>query len=188
MSEAAEPHELLTVEEYYALEETSSVRHEYVGGFIHAMTGATRRHNRIIGNIYRKLADAANGGACRVYTQSVKLRVADDTIYYPDLMVCGGDEPEDDYTEYDPCLVIEVVSASTETTDHREKLLAYRKLPNPKMYVIVEQERRVVERHWRDDDGKWLQAVQSEEGSFDVPFPEVRLSLSEIYEGVRETR
>lgn len=40
-------HESLTVDEYLELEESATIRHEYLAGEIHAMTGATRRHNRI---------------------------------------------------------------------------------------------------------------------------------------------
>jgi Uma2 family endonuclease len=39
---------LLTVEEYLAFEEQSDVRHEYVGGEIHAMVGASVRHAQIV--------------------------------------------------------------------------------------------------------------------------------------------
>src|SRR3712207_4092571 len=92
MAERVKPYDTLTVDEYLALEESATVRHEYVGGEIFAMVGATKRHNRIIGNIYGRLWGSARGGPCRVYSESVKLRVADDAIYYPDLMVACGPE------------------------------------------------------------------------------------------------
>ena len=82
---ATAAHDSLTVEEYLKLEESATVRHEYVGGEIFAMVGATKRHNRIIGNITGRLWGAARGGDCRVYSESVKLRVAEDVIYYPDV-------------------------------------------------------------------------------------------------------
>jgi Uma2 family endonuclease len=69
-------HELLTVDEYLELEESATIRHEYLAGEIHAMTGATRRHNRIAGNIYTTLFSAARNGPCRVYVETVKLKVA----------------------------------------------------------------------------------------------------------------
>jgi len=51
MAERVKPHGSLAVDEYLALEESATVRYEYVGGEIFAMVGATKRHNRIIGNI-----------------------------------------------------------------------------------------------------------------------------------------
>lgn len=188
MTQRATPHKLISVEEYLALEETATVRHEYVGGTIHAMTGATRRHNRIAGNIYAALRSAARGGPCRVYMETVKLRVPDDVFYYPDVMVACSEEPDDPYVEYDSCLVIEVVSPSTEQTDRREKLLAYRKFPDLRAYLIMDQDRKAVERYWLDEEGRWRRAILSGEGSFPLPCPEMRLSLDEVYEGLREAR
>ncbi|KAA3418717.1 Uma2 family endonuclease, partial [Streptococcus pneumoniae] len=63
-------------------------------------------------------------------TETVKLRVSQRTFYYPDLMVvCGGVPPHTHYEEA-PCLVVEVVSESTEAIDRREKLWRYREMPS----------------------------------------------------------
>jgi Uma2 family endonuclease len=177
-------HESLTLDEYLELEESATIRHEYLAGEIHAMTGATRRHNRIAGNIYTTLLSAARNGPCRVYVETVKLKVAEDTIYYPDVMVACGPEPEDLYVESEPCLVAEVVSSSTETIDRREKLAAYKRMPNLEAYLIVSQDRSWVERHFRAEDGAWRRADLVDEGRFSVPCPDATLTLAEIYEGL----
>jgi Uma2 family endonuclease len=184
MAKHATPHHPLTVEDYLKLEESATVRHEYVGGEIFAMVGATKRHNRIIGNIFGRLWEAARGGGCRVYSESVKLRLADDSIYYPDVMVACGPEGDDPLVEDDPCLVVEVVSPSTETTDRREKLAAYMRMPGLKAYLIVSQDRRWVESHVSAEDGMWRRGDLVDEGRFSVPCPETHLSLGEIYEGL----
>ena len=184
MAERIKPHGSLTVAEYLKLEESAMVRHEYVGGEIFATVGATKWHNRIIGNISGRLWSAARGGACRVYSESVKLRVADDVIYYPDVMVACGPEGDDPLVEDDPCLVVEVVSPSTETTDRREKLAAYKRIPGLRAYLIVSQDRRWVESHLRGEDGVWRRGDLLDEGRFSVPCPETDLFLAEIYEGL----
>jgi Uma2 family endonuclease len=51
MGEPTASHDSLTVEEYLKLEESATVRHEYVGDEIFAMVGATKRHNRITVNV-----------------------------------------------------------------------------------------------------------------------------------------
>ena len=165
------------------MEETATVRHEYVGGMIHAMVGATKRHNRIVGNVYAHLLAASRGGPCRVYVETVKLRAAEDTIYYPDVMVAC--EPEDDpLVEHSPCLIVEVASPPTESIDRREKMLAYRKIPTLRAYLIVAQDERRVERHWRDESGEWRQGEAVGEGFVPIPCPETKLPLAEIYEGL----
>ncbi len=185
MDQSGTPHGYVTVEAYLELEKTSSVKHEYVAGEIHAMVGASRGHNRIAGKIYRMLADAAEGDPCRVYISDMKLRVADDLFYYPDVMVACEPEPDDRYTENEPCLVVEVVSPSTETTDRREKLAAYKKMPSVRAYLIVAQDRQWIERHWRGEDGVWRRADLVDEGSrIPIPCPETEITPAQVYEGL----
>ena len=130
------PLQPLSVEEYLELEETATLKYEYVGGEIHAMVRASRRHNRISGNIFRKLADAADGGPCRVYVSDMKLQVGD-IFYYPDVVVACKEPLENKYLEDEPCLVVEVVSPGTEKTDRREKLANYQGISSLRAYVIV---------------------------------------------------
>lgn len=190
MAERATPHGPLSIGEYRRLEEGATVRHEYVAGEIYAMVGATRRHHRICVNILRWLANAAAGGPCRVSMETVRLEVvgrdaSTSVAYYPDVMVACGPEPEDPYIEDAPCLVVEVVSPSSEATDRREKLMVYRQVPSVETYLIVHQELRRVERHFRDEDGVWRKADLVEEGRISVPCPSgAALSLDEVYEGL----
>ncbi|MGH3086545.1 MAG: Uma2 family endonuclease [Rubrobacteraceae bacterium] len=187
MSEPVRPTHHLTVEEYLALEETAEVRHEYVGGNVFAMVGATKRHNRVITNILRKLADAADDAGCRVYTEAVKLRVSGDVFYYPDVMIAC--EPDDDpLVEHNPCLVVEVVSPKTEATDRREKLLAYRNMPSLDAYLIVAQDRRWVEHHFRDESGEWQNEILE---MTSIPLacpPDTILAFEDIYRGIDLTQ
>jgi Uma2 family endonuclease len=48
--------------------------------------------------------------------------------------------------------VIEVMSPTTERTDRREKLLAYRTLPSLREYVLIAQDRRHIEVYRRGAD------------------------------------
>lgn len=162
----------MSVEDHLEMEKTATVRHEYVAGEIYAMVGVSRRHDRIAGNVYRRPADAAAGGPCRVYMETVRFRI-DDVFYYPDVMVACYEEPDDPYYEDDPCLIVGVVSPSTESTGRREKLAAYKRIPGLKAYPILDQNRMRVERHFRDEQGVWLRA--------DLVVP---LTLAEIYEGL----
>ena len=54
----------LSVEEYLRFEEMSSTRHEYVGGELFAVTGATKRHNVISLNVASALQAHLRGGPC----------------------------------------------------------------------------------------------------------------------------
>ena len=184
MAQRAAPPPFLTVEEYLELEEGSTVRHEYVEGALFALAGSSLRHNRIAGNIYRALAAAADGTTCEVYISDVRCRVGS-VFYYPDVMVACGD-PDTDRQAYrtDPCLLVEVTSPSTASSDRREKLLVYRQIPTVRAYLIVDQDTRRVERHYRDADGVWQRADHLNDGVVPVACPEAELTLDGIYRDI----
>src|SRR4051812_36763762 len=80
----------ISPEEYLEGELISPVRHEYVGGTVHAMGGASELHNIISGNIFAVLHEHLRGHRCRVYMNNlkVKLRIGvEDVFYYPDVFV-----------------------------------------------------------------------------------------------------
>jgi Uma2 family endonuclease len=105
-------------------------------------------------------------------------------VYYPDVMVACGPGPANEYVEDAPCLVVEVLSPSTEHIDRREKRVAYQQIASVRAYLIVDQERRVVDWYARGDDGAWTHVTLVEQGEIALACPAVTLTLDEIYEGV----
>jgi Uma2 family endonuclease len=187
MSHPASRNRALTVEEYLRAEETATVRHEYVGGEVHAMTGGTLRHNRIALNVTTRLHAAARRGPCQIFVNDVKVRAASDVIYYPDVVVSCAAQDDRGVIARDPCVVVEVLSPSTRTTDRREKLANYKRIRSLRAYLVVEQRERAVERHWRHEGGAWWREEVSDvtdASSVAVPCPDAVLTLDEIYEGV----
>lgn len=180
MSTQAVQRQRLSVEEYLEFERESPVKHEYVGGMIYALAGVTRRHSQIVMNISWRLAAAAQGRRCRVHAGEVKLQIGD-IYYYPDIIVACGGVPDNPYLEDAPCVVVEVTSPSTEATDRREKLIVYSQIPELRAYLIVNQDDRRIERHWRDAQAQWQYAPITGDGSVPIPCPEMTLSLDEIY-------
>ena len=173
-----------TIEEYLAYEEASATKHEYVAGHVVALAPVTARHNLIAGNITALLWLAARDGPCRVYGSNMRLRIGDDAVYYPDVqVVCDPADAEQMYTT-SPCVVVEVLSPSTESIDLREKLMAYRRLESLRAYLIVYRDERRVIRHYRAENDAWFDAFHSGEGKVPVPCPELELTLAEIYSGV----
>ncbi len=184
MAERATPQQLMSVEEFLEFERNSPVKHEYVGGHVYAMVGVSRRHSRISGNIFAALREPAVGGPCRVHQSDMKVQTPDDLFYYPDVVVACEPEPENPYLEDEPCVIVEVISPSTEATDRREKLISYRKLRSLRAYLIVEQDEARVERHYRDEQDEWRTAFVGE-GVIPVPCPpNAKLSLADIYAGL----
>lgn len=184
VAETTSPYPYLTVDEYLALEETATTRHEYVDGQLYAFAGASIQHNRIIRNLIGYLTPATDGTGCEVLFAEVKLRVASNVFYYPDLLVVCDPEDQDPLYRTSACLVVAVLSASTETVDRREKLFAYRQMPDLQAYVLVFQDERRVQRHIRDEQGRWANTEVAGSGIVPFPCPRIELTLDQIYAGV----
>lgn len=174
---------LLSFDEYLALEERSSVKHEYVAGEVYAMSGVTTRHNLINLNIASYLRAAARARGCKVFAVDVKLRAAD-RVYYPDVIVACGSAANVELIVEEPTLVVEVTSPSTRATDRREKLDTYRRIPSLRMYLIVDQRRRHVLLYVREADGEWLRDEVQDQGEIRMPALGSRITLDDIYDGV----
>lgn len=179
--------DLCTAESYLEDEKSRQVRHEYLGGTVHAMSGASRRHNRIAGAIYRAMEEKIQAGPCEAYIEDVKVHIrtaVSEFFYYPDVMV--GCDPTDDQDYYleKPTIIFEVLSDSTEQIDRREKLLAYQTIGSLQHYVIVSQDKPLVE--WVRREGKSWEGISLSGLDEILSFKSVQaeLSLAEIYSGV----
>jgi Uma2 family endonuclease len=105
-------------------------------------------------------------------------------FYYPDVMVSCERARGSDRIVREPSVVVEITSPSTGVIDRREKSAAYRKLSSLHSYLIVEQSRRSLERHWRDERGDWWSETVVGDAMVPIAILDVKLPLSEIYEGV----
>lgn len=181
----------LRFEEYLELERRSDTKHEFVSGYIHAMAGASETHNRISLNIGFHLRAAARGGLCGVYMADMKVRVEEqDRCYYPDVSVVCDPADDDAYVKRSPCILVEVLSKSTEAIDRREKLAAYRSLPGLRYYLLVSSQRRQLECFARDADGEWESSLLEEGERLDLHCGDYRaeLDLERVYEDVTLVR
>jgi Uma2 family endonuclease len=177
----------LSYSEYLDLERDSDTKHELVAGYVYAMAGASEAHNRISGNIFFHLRAAARGGPCGVFMADMKIRIEEqDRAYYPDVSVVCDPADKDPYVKRSPCILVEVVSTSTESTDRREKLAAYLTIPSLRYYMLASSMDRQVECFARDDSGDWVSRNLEEGESLIVRCSDVsaELDLELIYEDV----
>jgi Uma2 family endonuclease len=175
----------LSVDQYLEAEMTATVRHEYVAGQIYAMAGASDAHNTIALNFATLLRPGLRGGPCRVYVSDMKVWIeAAAVFYYPDVLVTYDPEDNGEYAKTRPCLIIEVNSPSTTVTDHREKLLAYRKLPSLREYVMLAQHEMKVEIYRLDSRGDWWLETYGPEHSFELESVNMQIAVKDLYEDV----
>lgn len=189
MSSAERP-TFVCVEEYLATEELAETKHEYVDGWVRAMTGATVRHNQVAVNTLVHLANSLKGHPCRPFGSDMKLRIRDQKktrFYYPDLQViCESNAPADQFQD-NPKLIIEVLSPSTRQYDLDEKLNAYLSIPSLQWYVILEQHQPIAIVLRRTDNGFLREVYEGLDAVIDLPWLGCSLLLSEVYRNVEFT-
>ena len=162
---SAQPQEFqpMTIEEFLAFEETHPEgRYEYIDGYVRdlgalLMAGGTNTHAAISVNISIALGNALRAGdrRCRAYSEAVYFRPNETTYFHPD--VSASCDPRDlarnDAIE-SPCLVVEVLSPSTEAFDRSQKLRAYSECSSIQEYMLVDTTKRLIDVYHRLPNGR----------------------------------
>ena len=139
------------------------VRYELIDGTAWLMTPAPgRRHQEMVGEIYRQTANALVDGPCQAYVApfDVRLPKADeaddliDTVVQPDvLVVCDRDKLDDAGLRGAPDWVVEVLSPSTAAHDQTRKLAAYERAGVAEVWLVHPVDRTLT--RYRLTDGRY---------------------------------
>lgn len=187
-------HQLMTPQEYLEWEEQQPVKYEYINGEVFAMTGGTIPHNDIALNLASNLKNYLRGKGCKVQMADAKVGVSSHgPFHYPDVIVsCDPRDQRARKVIYHPCLIVEVLSPSTEAFDRGQKFRHYRRIDTLKEYVLIEAEKMNVECYRLNENGKWeLTSYSVEETTQDGTELKVHLTsinflcpISLLYEDV----
>lgn len=131
---------LLTEREYLEGELHSEVKHELVNGYVYAMSGASKNHDTISGNLYSEFRSSLKGHTCRPFGSDVKVKTPNDNFRYPDCMVVCEDVSNNEYYTESPTIIVEVLSRSTRKVDETIKFMEYMNIPSLQEYVLIEQD------------------------------------------------
>jgi Uma2 family endonuclease len=139
-------------------------------------------------NLSGELYVQLKGGPCRAYSSDLRLGTKGAATYtYPDIMVICG-EPQFIDHEFDtmlnPTVIIEVLSPSTESWDRGGKFERYRAIESLREYVLVSQDKRLVERRTRQAE-EWIPRLwDGEEDVLSLESIGCNLPLLDIYRDV----
>lgn len=175
---------LYTVEEYFKLEESSELRHEFINGQLFEMSGASKKHHLTIQRIERYLATLFEPKNYLIYRETMKVKIYNEQkYYYPDIFITKETSMESEpYACYEPELIVEVSSESTFKFDAIDKLIAYQKIPLLKYYLIVDPENTEVVVYTKDNEGGWLsEAFRLKEDKIQLKKLDAELPLNIIY-------
>jgi Uma2 family endonuclease len=143
-------------------EEAQADRFELHHGFIFAFAGGTADHDRAAFNA-RGLLERAFPPPCRTFGSDVKVRVARDTFYYPDVTVTCEPIAATTTVIERPQIAVEVLSPGTQAYDLADKRSAYRAMPTLEAYVIIHTRVPRIEIDRRDVAGWTTQTFDADD-------------------------
>lgn len=166
--------------EYLKGEPETEIKHEYIDGQIYAMGGASYEHNLLSATISRKIGNALEGKPCDVLQSDFKIKIGA-KYFYPDVLVkCDKDNRF--YTER-PIVIVEVASESTRKFDRTYKFEIYKQIPSLIEYVLVEQNKCLVEVYKRDGD-LWVYASYVLGDVLCFKAMDCSISIEEVYDRI----
>ena len=180
----------ISVEEYLEHERTEKEeRYEFIDGWVIQVSGASLEHNIIVSNLNRTLGTQLRDTDCRAITNDLRVALPSvDKYAYPDVVVyCGEPEIEENHLDmlYNPTVLFETLSPTTEAYDRGEKFARYRQLDSLREYLLVAQNRPHIEHYVREDVEGWrFTEADGLDAEIDLPTLDAALPLSEIYRDI----
>ena len=177
--------QIYTVAEYFELEKSSEMRHEFYYGKLIEMPGESKQANLIANNILVEWQKPLKQKGYRTYLRDVKTQVKVKDIYrYPDLVVAPKTDDSDDYVIKKPEFIAEVASENSMQRDSVVKLREYSNLPSLQYYLIISQDEMLVQFYSRTNKNWSFEIFDSPNETINCPTFNLKITLAEIYDDV----
>ncbi|WP_414622661.1 Uma2 family endonuclease [Calothrix sp. CCY 0018] len=176
----------MSPQEYLEWEKTQELRYEYIDGEVFLRTGKTKIHNRICFNLYIELDRLLVDKEWEIYACEVKLKITSKSYHYPDVTVtCDERDKQAIDMIRHPCLIVEVLSPSTEAFDRGKKFTRYRQSSTLKEYVLIASDEIAVECFRRNDEGLWVLRTYGEGDTLNLESVGISIPVEKLYRRVR---
>lgn len=146
---------LYTTEDIYALPD--GTRAELIDGQLYYMAPPNRRHQKLAGMLYRKIADYIdlNNGSCEPYIAPFAVFLNADNRNYvePDIsVICDHNKLTDKGCNGAPDWIIEIVSPGSRRTDYFTKLFKYRTSGVREYWIVDPEKNRILVYNFETED------------------------------------
>lgn len=175
----------LSVEEYFQLDGNAESRYEYIDGHVRMLAGGTPDHAKIGANMIGVLYALLEGSSCSVYTSDVRVCLSENRYVYPDIAVsCERQDQEQGDMIYSPCLIVEVLSPSTEAYDRGRKLAYYRECAAIQEYMLIDSQLPSIEIFRREKHNLWTYHAFGMGDEVELSCLSIHFPLAKVYRNV----
>jgi Uma2 family endonuclease len=150
---------------------------------------ANRWHNIISTNFTIAIGGRIARATCELYANDMQVRLGQNTICYPDVVVVNG-EPEFADKRSDvllnPTVVVEIFSNFGRSNDRTERLEGFLAVPKIKECLLVNETEMRVEHYIRQNAKQWIYKIYDERDDvISLDSIGCKLSLAEVYAQVK---
>ena len=173
----------LTPEKYFAWEEKQLEKHEYIEGQVYAMSGGSVNHSRIAIRFATMVDTHLDASSCMTGNSDLRVNIAGTNNYtYPDVSVTCDDRDKTttQYITY-PCLIVEVLSPSTEAYDRGGKFRMYRNNPVLQDYLLVSSTSIEMDLYHKNDAGEWIIINYKEGDTIELKSINLSFAIEQVY-------
>ncbi len=179
-----------TASEYLALEDKAEFKSEFINGEIIPMAGASANHNKIALNFCRLLPLVIGDQNYEIFMSDMRLWLPEySRCTYPDVMVVEGEPVFVDQKQMEvtnPCLIVEILSSSTQAYDHDSKFRQYRSIPSFQEYILVYQNSYEVDHYVKEAEDRWILTThRGEDAVIKLASIQLEIRLSDLYKRVK---
>jgi Uma2 family endonuclease len=167
-----------TVLEFETWHARQPERWEFIAGQPRLMAPASMTHTIIKTNVGTALSNALAGRSCTTLVDGAQI-LTEELSAIPDVVVTCTAIDLTTPVIAEPAIIVEVLSPASEGDDTLRKWFGYRKIASLQHYLVISQDRRLVQIHSRTGD-LWRERFVSE-GAIDLSDPTVSLDVAAIY-------
>jgi Uma2 family endonuclease len=176
----------LSPAEYFAWEEQQLEKYEYINGEVYAMSGGSVNHGRIAIKFITMFDSHLENSGCITGNSDIKINMLKTNNYtYHDVSVTCDDRDKTttQYIAY-PCLIVEVLSASTEAYDRGGKFRMYRNNPMLRDYLLVSSTSIEMDLYHQKDNGEWVIINYKEGDTIELKSINLSFAIEQVYRGL----
>ena len=179
-----------TPAEYLEREEQADTKSELIQGDIIEMAGASANHNRITVNFCRLFPLDTGDQQYEIFTGDMRVWLPTyDSYTYPDVLAVAAIPQFTDAKQTaltNPCLIVEVLSVSTERYDKTDKFRMYRSIPEFEEYILIDQTAYRVEQYTKVEPNQWLlREIVGKDKELELKSVKAKMALTDLYKRVK---
>ena len=149
------------------------------------MSGS-KNHSLISVRFITLFSNHLEGGGCETGNSDLRVNIVETTNYtHPDVSVTCDDRDKTttQYITY-PCLIVEVLSPSTESYDRGGKFRMYRKNPALQDYLLVSSTSIEMDLYHKNDAGDWIIINYQAGDTVELKSINLSFAIEQVYRGL----